>query len=229
MITFEDIKRANKTIKTTPIQGKDYAEVNQRIKAFRMLFPEGFITTEIKSLENGVVIFQATVGYYDENGNAVVLGTGTAYEKENSTFINKTSYLENAETSSVGRALGMAGFGIDTSIASAEEVQNARLNQANQETASRKAKTASTQAPVSEQTPAVELITDLNEKASDEIVKLHNAFVFDLHGNVKTVLMSKKLKDVNLLSVDDWKKVIAIQQAWIDKKKKEAQAQQEAN
>ena len=46
MITFDDIKRANQTIKTTPIQGKDYAEVNQRIKAFRMLFPEGFITTE---------------------------------------------------------------------------------------------------------------------------------------------------------------------------------------
>lgn len=216
MITFDDIKRANQTIKTTPIQGKDYAEVNQRIKAFRMLFPEGFITTEIKSLENGVVIFQATVGYYDENGNAVVLGTGTAYEKESSSFINKTSYVENCETSAVGRALGMAGFGIDTTIASAEEVQNARLNQEN---ASRKAKTAPTQ----EQAPAVELITDLNEKASDEIVKLHNAFVFDLHGNVKTVLMSKKLKDVNLLSAEDWKKVIAIQQAWIDKKKKEAQ------
>ena len=181
-----------------------------------MLFPEGFITNEIKSLENGVVIFQATVGYYDENGNAVVLGTGTAYEKESSSFINKTSYVENCETSAVGRALGMAGFGIDTTIASAEEVQNARLNQ---ETASRKAKTASAQ----EQAPAVELITDLNEKASDEIVKLHNAFVFDLHGNVKTVLMSKKLKDVNLLSAEDWKKVIAIQQAWIDKKKKEAQ------
>lgn len=59
----------------------------------------------------------------------MVLGTGTAYEKEGSTFINKTSYIENCETSAVGRALGMAGFGIDTSIASAEEVQNAIANQ----------------------------------------------------------------------------------------------------
>ena len=42
-----------------------------------------------------------------------------------STFINKTSALENSETSAVGRALGMYGIGIDTSIASAEEVGNA--------------------------------------------------------------------------------------------------------
>ena len=57
------------------------------------------------------------------------LGSGTAYEKEDSTFINTTSYIENCETSAVGRALGFAGFGIDVSIASAEEVGNAILNQ----------------------------------------------------------------------------------------------------
>ena len=49
--------------------------------------------------------------------------------KENSSFINKTSYIENCETSAVGRALGMAGIGIDTAVASAEEVQNAINNQ----------------------------------------------------------------------------------------------------
>ena len=47
---------------------------------------------------------------------------------------NKTSYIENCETSAVGRALGMCGFGIDTSIASAEEVQNAMANQKTKET-----------------------------------------------------------------------------------------------
>ena len=60
-----------------------------------------------------------------------LLGSGHAYEKEGSTFINRTSYIENCETSAVGRALGMCGFGIDTSIASSEEVQNAILNQGN--------------------------------------------------------------------------------------------------
>lgn len=124
-ITFEKIQEANETIRTTNIKGKDYAEVNQRIKAFRMVYPNGDIATELVSNENGVCIFRADV--YDEDGNH--LGNGTAYEKENSTFINKTSYIENCETSAVGRALGMCGFGIDTSVASAEEVQNAIVNQ----------------------------------------------------------------------------------------------------
>lgn len=208
MIKYEDIKNANLTINKTSIQGKDYAEVNQRIKAFRMLFPAGFITSEIKSLENGVVVFMATVGYYDENGNAVVLGTGTAYEKENSTFINKTSYIENCETSAVGRALGMLALGIDTSVASYEEVQNAKLNQGNK-----------AEAP---KTTEVELNFILDEKASDEIKQLYSTFVDTMKGNLKTVLVSKKKKDVNELTVDEWKKIIQIQQSWIDKQKQGA-------
>ena len=123
-ISYLDLAIANETIKTTDIKGKDYAEVNQRIKAFRMVYPQGTIETEMVSNENGVCIFRANV--YDDD---ILLGTGTAYEKENSSFINKTSYIENCETSAVGRALGMAGFGIDTSVASAEEVQNAINNQ----------------------------------------------------------------------------------------------------
>lgn len=133
MATFEDIQKANKQIQTTEIKGKEYAEVNQRIKAFRMVYPDGFITTDLLSNENGVCVFQAAVGYYTEDAdgfaNRKVLGTGTAYEKESSSFINKTSYIENCETSAVGRALGMAGFGIDTSVASYEEVETAMANQ----------------------------------------------------------------------------------------------------
>lgn len=132
-ITFEDLQKANETIKTTDIKGKAYSEVNQRIKAFRMVYPTGIIETEMVSNEpneDGVhtCIFKAIVGFR-ENGELYKLATGTAYEKEDSTFINKTSYIENCETSAVGRALGMAGFGIDVSVASAEEVQNAIANQ----------------------------------------------------------------------------------------------------
>ena len=122
---YLDLAIANEQIKTTDIKGKEYAEVNQRIKAFRMIYPQGTINTELVSNENGVCIFRASV--HTEDG--VLLGTGTAYEKEDSTFINKTSYIENCETSAVGRALGMAGFGIDVSVASAEEVANAMQNQ----------------------------------------------------------------------------------------------------
>jgi hypothetical protein len=141
-MSFEDLQKANETIKTLDVMGKEYAEVNQRIKAFRMLYPEGTIETEMLSNENGVCVFKASVyANYTifDDGNVrttkVVLGTGHAYEKENSTFINKTSYIENCETSAVGRALAMCGIGIDTSVASAEEVQNAINNQVSEEEA----------------------------------------------------------------------------------------------
>lgn len=124
MITYDQIKAASDGILTTNINGKEYAAVNGRINAFRRLFPQGFITTEIVSLDAGVVVMKASCGYY-EDGQAVVLGTGMAYEREGSSNINKTSYIENCETSAVGRALGMAGLGINTAVASSEEVQNA--------------------------------------------------------------------------------------------------------
>ena len=125
---WQSLVKANAAIRTTNIKGKEYAEVNQRVKAFRTLYPEGFITTEIICREGGLCIIKATVGYYAD-GKSVILATGTAYEKEGSSQINRTSYIENCETSAVGRALGMAGFGIDTSIASADEMNNALLQQ----------------------------------------------------------------------------------------------------
>ena len=142
-ISFENIQEANESIvpillehkdkKTGEIKTNKYSEVSQRIKAFRMVYPMGAILTDMISNENGVCVFTATCGYYDDDGKLMVLGTGTAQEKQGSTFINGTSYIENCETSAVGRALGMCGFGIDTSIASAEDVQNAINNQGKEE------------------------------------------------------------------------------------------------
>lgn len=120
-MTFEQLQTANEQIKTTDIKGKQYAEVNQRIKAFRMLFPNGSIETDITSIDGNVCIIKATVK--DDFGT--VIGIGHAYEEKDSSFINKTSYIENCETSAVGRALGMCGIGIDTSVASADEVLTA--------------------------------------------------------------------------------------------------------
>ena len=129
MITYDQIKAASDGILTTNIKGKEYAAVNGRINAFRRLFPQGFITTEIVSLEAGVVVMKASCGYY-EDGQAVVLGTGMAYEREGSSNINKTSYIENCETSAVGRALGMIGLGLNGGgICSAEELANALVAQ----------------------------------------------------------------------------------------------------
>ena len=110
---------------TVKIKEKDYVLVNERIKYFRENYKGWSLESDLLSLENGVCVIKATIR--DENG--VVKANGLAYEKENSTFINKTSYIENCETSAWGRALGNLGIGIDTAIASAEEVINAVNNQ----------------------------------------------------------------------------------------------------
>lgn len=121
MTTYDDILKANATLKPIDVKGKQYAPVTERIKAFRMIHPEGGISTEIVSIADGVCVIRAIV----TTSEGQILGTGTAYEKESSSYINKTSYIENCETSAVGRALGMAGYGIDGSMASAEELLNA--------------------------------------------------------------------------------------------------------
>lgn len=143
---YEDIEKANQQIRTLEIERtdkktgkktkKEYAEVNQRIKAFRMLYPQGFIKTELIKDEDGICMFKAIVGYTmhitdcDDVGNIktltdkeYILGTGYAREEQDSSYINNTSYIENCETSAVGRALGMCGFGIDTAVASYEEIK----------------------------------------------------------------------------------------------------------
>jgi len=56
-----------------------------------MTYPQGSIETELINNENGICIFKAII----KNEEGKILGTGTAYEKENSSFINKTSYIEN--------------------------------------------------------------------------------------------------------------------------------------
>lgn len=124
MITYEAIKNANKQLETVGIKGKDYVTVAERVKAFRSICPEGTIETEMILFEAGRVIFKATIRDEDR-----ILATGYSEEKEGSTMINKTSFVENCETSAVGRALGFAGIGIDASMASAEEVATAIVNQ----------------------------------------------------------------------------------------------------
>lgn len=124
---YEEIEKIVSGLTTTDIKGKKYIEVNERLKAFWTLCPYGRINTKIVSVENGVCVIQAEV--YENKEDTQPRATGVAYEKEGSTFINKTSYIENCETSAVGRALGIAGFGLDTSVASADEVQNAINNQ----------------------------------------------------------------------------------------------------
>ena len=122
---FNDLAKVNSELKTTDIRGKEYAAVAERIRAFRKLCPDGQIVTEFIKLDDGFAVCRAAVSIFDEEGRQKVIGTGTAYEKEGSTNINRTSYIENCETSAVGRALGMAGFGLLGDVATADEVNRA--------------------------------------------------------------------------------------------------------
>ena len=125
MAYYERLDEVNKELKSTDIKGKKYIEVNQRILAFWKLFEKGRILTDIIQLENGVCTIKAKI----YNNEGLEIANGTAQEKEGSTFINKTSYIENCETSAIGRALGILGIGTTENIASAEEELNAVINQ----------------------------------------------------------------------------------------------------
>ena len=105
------------------IHGKDYVLVNERVQEFHKLYPNGSIRTDLVEFSDERFIVKAEV--CPDVNDRMRIFTGIAYELVGSSQINKTSALENCETSAVGRALGMLGIGIDGSIASAEEVENA--------------------------------------------------------------------------------------------------------
>lgn len=123
-ISYEKIVEVNKGVTYTNVKGKNYAEVAQKVQAFRNLIPDGYITTEIIRFDPGVVYMKAEAGYY-ENGQRVMLSTGMAFERQDASNVNKTSFIENCETSAVGRALAFIGLGSESSICSVEELTNA--------------------------------------------------------------------------------------------------------
>jgi hypothetical protein len=199
MASFKDIEQANSTIKTMQISRwdkktgknivKDYAEVNQRIKAFRMLYPEGFIRTEIVSHSGDIVIIKAEAGYFDETGAERILGTGTAFEDKSNGMINGTSYIENCETSAVGRALGMIGLGIDMSIASFEEVNNAIAQQ------EAKVATSKSEAPAAKPTKK-DPEPEEAPAPKDECSRCHQK-VKDAEGQPANKIISETLRQFN--------------------------------
>ena len=128
MIEYKDIEKANGEIKTMNLERTSkktgettvtkYATVNERVLAYRKVYPNRRIETEILELTEDSIRMKATV-FNDENE---VLATGHAGETK-AGIINSVSMIENCETSAVGRALGFAGFGIDGGIATEQEIE----------------------------------------------------------------------------------------------------------
>lgn len=114
------------------IHGKIYKTVALRVMELREHHSDWSILTELVEpkaelyVEGEYVVMKATIA--DETGR--VVGTGYAEERRSATQINKTSALENCETSAIGRALAACGYA-GTEYASANEVENA-IGQQNQ-------------------------------------------------------------------------------------------------
>lgn len=118
------ISRTDK--KTGRVTTKQYATVDSRVEFFREKYPEWSIETDypLIDLSKGYCMCRATI----KNEKGVIVSQGSAYEwtSKPGSMVNGTSYVENCETSAVGRALGFLGIGINgMGIASAEEVQAA--------------------------------------------------------------------------------------------------------
>ena len=115
------------------IHGKQYKTVAYRVTELReSRGPNWSIQTELIGENDKKVIMKATIIDSEDR----IIGTGFAEEVRGSTNINKTSALENAETSAIGRALAACGFA-GTEYASADEVANAISQQKEQEIAER--------------------------------------------------------------------------------------------
>jgi len=102
-------------VKTIKLQGKDYAQVNDRIKAFHAKYPNGSITTE-PNLTGEVCFVKAIV-------TPDVANPARVYSASSYGTLKGVKAFEKLETVAVGRALAYLGFSIDGSIASAEEME----------------------------------------------------------------------------------------------------------
>jgi len=106
------------------IHGKQYQTVALRVKNFREKYQDWTLETRIVSRDDECVVMQALIT--DEVGR--LRATGHSEEYRASSTINRTSALENAETSAIGRALAALGMG-GTEFATADEVANALKQQ----------------------------------------------------------------------------------------------------
>ena len=108
------------------IHNKEYFTVAERLNELNKNVDGNYtLTTDMVYFRDGMVVFKAILQIED---NTFV---GHAMEKESASMINKTSFVECAETSAIGRALASAGY-MGTEFASADEVATAIQNQGDQ-------------------------------------------------------------------------------------------------
>ena len=104
---MSEINDLNRTHGVVQRGGKKYTEVFVRVEAFRKAFGTSLgINTEILVDDGTRVVVKATV----VNAAGFIIGSGFAEEIRGQGNVNKTSALENGETSAIGRALASLGL-----------------------------------------------------------------------------------------------------------------------
>lgn len=127
---------------TINIHGREYVPVSERVRLAHLHDGKLSIVTELIATTPEAIV-KATV--------TTDKGIFTGYSASNSSkAIEKTSPIEIAETSAVGRALGFAGYGIDDGIASADEVENATSSTETTPTFTKKAATTQSEPLISD-------------------------------------------------------------------------------
>ena len=172
---LKTIEISHKDKKTGKVITKNYVPINERVKAFREMFPAYSLLSSIEHIDGKRIIIKASI--LDDNGREIA--NGIASEVEGSSNINAFSHVENCETSAWGRALANIGIGIDESIASADEVANALNQQADIETPSAKEFSETTKA-IAERGAKIDKIkellnaTGITPKQFIETMHVHN-------------------------------------------------------
>ena len=91
---------------------EDYEPVASRLARFWEKHPEGRVITKLVTIEGDRVVVQADI-YVDREDDRPI-ATDFAEEIRGSNNVNKTSHVENACTSAIGRALADCDFASST-------------------------------------------------------------------------------------------------------------------
>lgn len=179
---------------TVSIKGKNYVAVSERLKYFRQNHAGYSLETEVVEITEEFAIVRAVIR--DDKDHLIATGLAREVRTDSASFVNKTSYVENCETSAWGRALANFGIGIDDTVASADELVNA-INTPEPKAAP-KAAAPATQKATPEQ---IAEIKSLSEDTQTDYFKLEQKYKADLgdwsQANALSAIASlkKKLED----------------------------------